>query len=136
MGSQSSGTGFDLNPLARIEQTTGTNTGYNTVNPRVATIERSWGQIVTSPLSGTASMLSRSTCITTPTWAWLTRHNMIVLYWFAGGIFMRRGRSVPMMGSGLNRLMSGRWVDPRDNAIRDAVLAGCGGGAVLRHAVT
>ena len=46
---QSSGSHFDLNPIARIEQTTGTNTGYNTVNPRVATLEHSWSGIVAEP---------------------------------------------------------------------------------------
>ena len=49
---QSNGSHFNLNPIARIEQTTGTNTGYNTVNPRVATLEHSWSGIVQSPVIG------------------------------------------------------------------------------------
>jgi hypothetical protein len=122
---QSGGTGFDLNPLARIEQTTGTNTGYNTVNPRVATLERSWSQIVTSPLIGHGlDAVTIDVYYDPDVGVAYPAHNIVVLYWFAGGIFMVAGGAL-MIGSGFNRLLSGRWVDPRDNAMRDAVLAGC-----------
>ena len=121
---QSSGTGFDLNPIARIEQTTGNNTGYNTVNPRIATIEHSWSGIVDSPIIGHG--LDQATInvyydadvgVTYPA------HNIIILYWFAGGIFMLAGAAV-MMASAVHRLLGG-WRTAKANPMRDVILAGC-----------
>jgi O-antigen ligase len=122
---QSSGTGFNLNPIARIEQTTGTNTGYNTVNPRVATLERSWSGIVLSPIVGHGlDALTIDVYYDPDVGVAYPAHNIVVLYWFAGGIFMLAGGAI-MMGSGFNRLLSGRWAGRRDNTMRDTVLAGC-----------
>jgi O-Antigen ligase len=121
---QSSGTGFDLNPIARIEQTTGNNTGYNTVNPRIATIEHSWSGIVNSPIIGHG--LDQATInvyydadvgVTYPA------HNIVILYWFAGGIFMLAGAAI-MMASSVHRLLAGRRGSQPD-PMRDVILAGC-----------
>ena len=86
---QSSGSHFDLNPIARIEQTTGTNTGYNTVNPRVATLEHSWSGIVQSPIIGHG--LDQTTIAVyydADVGVYYPAHNIVILYWFAGGIVM------------------------------------------------
>jgi O-Antigen ligase len=124
---QSSGSHFDLNPIARIEQTTGTNTGYNTVNPRVATLEHSWSGIVQSPIIGHG--LDQTTVdvyYDADVGVYYPAHNIVILYWFAGGIFMVAAGAL-MMGSSFNRLLNGRRRRPRgmDRSTRDTVLAGC-----------
>lgn len=124
---QSSGSHFDLNPIARIEQTTGQNTGYNTVNPRVATLEHSWSGIVQSPIIGHG--LDQTTIAVyydADVGVYYPAHNIVILYWFAGGIFMVAAGAL-MMGSSLNRLLKGRLRQGRggDRALRDTVLAGC-----------
>ena len=66
----------------------------------------------------------RSTCITTRTWASAyPAHNIVILYWFAGGIFMVAGAAI-MMGSSFSRLLTGRRTSQRD-PMRDIILAGC-----------
>ncbi len=126
---QSNGSHFSLNPIARIEQTTGTNTGYNTVNPRVATLEHSWSGIVESPIIGHG--LDQATIAVyydADVGVYYPAHNIIILYWFAGGIFLVAGGAI-MMGSSCNRLLRGRRqrrrTSAREGAIRDTVLAGC-----------
>ena len=126
---QSNGSHFDLNPIARIEQTTGTNTGYNTVNPRVATLEHSWSGIVQSPIIGHG--LDQTTIAVyydADVGVYYPAHNIVILYWFAGGILMVAAGAL-MMGSCLNRLLRGRLRHGRrkggDRALRDTVLAGC-----------
>jgi O-Antigen ligase len=124
---QSSGSHFDLNPIARIEQTTGTNTGYNTVNPRVATLEHSWSGIVQSPIIGHG--LDQTTIdvyYDADVGVYYPAHNIVILYWFAGGIFMVAAGAL-MMGSSFNRLLTGRRRRARgvDRSMRDTVLAGC-----------
>ena len=124
---QSSGSNFNLDPLARIEQTTGTNTGYNTVNPRVATIEDSWSGIVQSPIIGHGLDQTTIAVYYDPSLGvYYPAHNILVLYWFAGGIFMVVALAL-MMGSAFNRLLHGRLRRPKspDRATRDTVLAGC-----------
>jgi hypothetical protein len=121
---QSSGTGFDLNPIARIEQTTGNNTGYNTVNPRIATIEHSWSGIVDSPIIGHG--LDQSTIdvyYDADVGVAYPAHNIVILYWFAGGIFMLAGAAI-MMTSSVHRLLSGRRKS-QPEPMRDVILAGC-----------
>jgi hypothetical protein len=124
---QSSGSHFDLNPIARIAQTTGTNTGYNTVNPRVATLEHSWSGIVESPIIGHG--LDQTTIdvyYDADVGVYYPAHNIVIPYWFAGGIFMVAAGAL-MMGSSFNRLLSGRRRRAKgpDRSMRDTVLAGC-----------
>lgn len=124
---QSNGSHFDLDPIARIEQTTGTNTGYNTVNPRVATIEHSWSGIVQSPIVGHGLDQTTIAVYDDPSvGVSYPAHNIVILYWYAGGIFMVAAGAL-MMGSSFNRLLKGRRGrgTTRDRAIRDTVLAGC-----------
>ncbi|HVT42017.1 MAG TPA: hypothetical protein VHD39_03455, partial [Acidimicrobiales bacterium] len=53
-------------------------------------------------------------------------HNIVVLYWFAGGIFMVAALAL-MTGSAFNRHLHQRRRRPkgRDRSMRDTVLAGC-----------
>lgn len=127
IGVQSNGTHFNLNPIARLEQTTGTNTGYNTVNPRVATLEHSWSGIVESPVIGHGLDQTTIAVYYDPSLGvYYPAHNIVILYWFAGGIFMVVALAL-MMGSSFNRLLHGRLHRPKsaDRAVRDTVLAGC-----------
>ncbi len=123
---QSSGSHFDLNPLARLQETTGTNTGYNTVNPRVATIEHSWSGIVESPIIGHG--LDQTTIAVyydADVGVYYPAHNIVILYWFAGGIFMVAAGAL-LMGSCFHRLLAGRRrASGPDRLLRDTVLAGC-----------
>jgi O-Antigen ligase len=126
---QSSGSHFNLDPIARIEETTGTNTGYNTVNPRVATLEHSWSGIVQSPVIGHGlDATTIDVYYDADVGVYYPAHNIVVLYWFAGGIFMVAAGAL-MMGSSFNRLLHGRLRQGRtkspDRALRDTVLAGC-----------
>ncbi|HEX4434819.1 MAG TPA: O-antigen ligase family protein [Acidimicrobiales bacterium] len=124
---QSNGSHFNLDPISRIEQTTGTNTGYNTVNPRVATLEHSWSGIVQSPVVGHGlDQTTISVYYDADVGVYYPAHNIVILYWFAGGIFMVAAGAL-MMGSSLNRLVHGRRRGrlDADRALRDTVLAGC-----------
>jgi hypothetical protein len=124
---QSSGSHFSLNPIARIEQTTGNNTGYNTVNPRVATIEHSWSGIVESPVIGHGLDQTTISVYFDPSLGvYYPAHDIVVIYWYAGGIVMVVAVAL-MMGSSVNRLLSGRRRRDRgrERAVRDTVLAGC-----------
>jgi hypothetical protein len=132
---QSNGSHFDLNPIARIQETTGTNTGYNTVNPRVATLEHSWSGIVRSPVVGHGlDQTTISVYYDADVGVFYPAHNIVILYWFAGGIFMVAAGAL-MMGSSCNRLLRGRLREGTiaangrgkvgDRAVRDTVLAGC-----------
>ncbi len=121
---QSNGTGFDLNPIAWIQETTGNNTGYNTVNPRIATIEDSWSGIVQSPITGHG--LDQTTVdvyYDADVGVSYPAHNIVILYWFAGGIFMVAGAAI-MMGSSFSRLLTGRRKS-QPEPMRDIILAGC-----------
>ena len=120
VGVQSNGTHFNLDPIARLEQTTGTNTGYNTVNPRVATIEHSWSGIVQSPIIGHGLDQTTISVYYDPSLGvYYPAHNIVILYWFAGGIFMLLAM-VLMMGSSFNRLLHGRLHRPQGPGPRGA----------------
>ena len=131
---QSNGSHFDLNPIARIEQTTGTNTGYNTVNPRVATLEHSWSGIVQSPIIGHG--LDQTTIAVyydADVGVYYPAHNIVILYWFAGGIFMVAGGGLDD-GVVLQPPPAGpaaKAAQGPDRALRDTVLAGLRDGPVL-----
>ncbi len=121
---QSNGSQFDLNPIARIEQTTTANSGYNTSSIRIDTIKYSWSGIVQSPIIGHGlDQKTISVYFDRDLGVYYPAHNIVVLYWYAGGIFMLAGVAL-MMASSLNRLLSGRRSRERDPT-RDVVLAGC-----------
>jgi hypothetical protein len=89
--------GEDLNPIARVEQTTGTGTGYNTVTPRVQTLKNTWTGIQQSPILGHGIDQVSLLVYYDPYLAtYYPTHNFLLLVWYGGGIFMlcrhRRGR--------------------------------------------
>jgi hypothetical protein len=116
---QSSGSHFSLNPIARIEQTTNSNSGYGTVSARTATIKLSWQGIQQSPIVGHGLDQTTIAVYYDPyLGVYYPAHNIVVIYWYAGGIFMVAGIAL-MMASGLRRV----WV--RRDPLRATVLAGC-----------
>jgi hypothetical protein len=116
---QSNGTHFDLNPLARIQQTTTSNSGYNTTSARVDTIKESWSGIVQSPIIGHGLDQTTIAVYYDPyLGVYYPAHDIVIIYWFAGGIFMVAGVAL-MMASSIRRVLARR--DP----MRVTVLAGC-----------
>ncbi len=116
---QSNGNHFDLNPIARLEQTTNGNSGYGTVNSRIDTIKLSWGGIVESPIVGHGLDQSSVAIWYDPyLGVYYPAHNIVIIYWYAGGIFMLAGVAL-MMASGLRRVFV------RKEPLRGTVLAGC-----------
>ena len=116
---QSNGTHFDLDPLARIEQTTTANSGYNTVSSREDTIRDSWSGIVESPIIGHGLDQTTIAVYYDPyLGVYYPAHNIVIIYWFAGGIFMVAAVAL-MMASAFRRVLV------RRDAPRGTVLAGC-----------
>jgi hypothetical protein len=116
---QSNGTHFDLNPVARIEQTTTANSGYNTVSSRIDTIRDSWGEIVQSPIIGHGLDQTTIAVYYDPyLGVYYPAHDIVIIYWFAGGIFMVAAVAL-MMASSIRRVFV------RKDAPRGTVLAGC-----------
>jgi hypothetical protein len=116
---QSNGTHFDLNPLARLQQTTTSNSGYNTTSARVDTIKESWSGIVQSPIIGHGLDQTTIAVYYDPyLGVYYPAHDIVIIYWFAGGIFMVAGVAL-MMASSIRRVLGRR--DP----MRVTVLAGC-----------
>jgi hypothetical protein len=116
---QSHGTGFDLNPIARIEATTGQNTGYNTVQPRQATLDNAWAGIERDPIIGHGVDLASSEVYFDPdVGVYYGVHNLIVLLIYEGGILMLFGTLIIMVSAFRHLLARGR------NPTRDMVCAG------------
>lgn len=116
---QGHSSGENLNPFARIAQTTGQGTGYNTINPRIATMKAAWSGILDSPFVG-HGLDQRSTfvyfdpdlLIEYPT------HNFVLLLGYEGGILLLVG-AVIAMGAATRRMI-GVYRDPTS----DILLAG------------
>jgi hypothetical protein len=116
---ESNGNHFDLNPIARIEQTTTANSGYNTVSSRIDTIRDSWSGIVESPIVGHGLDQTTIAVYYDPyLGVSYPAHNIVLIYWFAGGIFMVAAVAL-MMASSFRRVFV------RKDAPRGTVLAGC-----------
>jgi hypothetical protein len=116
---QSSGSHFNLNPIARIEQTTNSNSGYGTVSTRTATIKLSWQGIQQSPIIGHGLDQTTVSVYYDPyLGVYYPAHDILIIYWYAGGIFMVAAVAL-MMASALRRVWG------RKDALRATVLAGC-----------
>lgn len=116
---QHKGSGENLNPFARIAQTTGHGTGYNTVNPRIATWKAATDGIIASPVIGHGLDLQSSLVYFDPSLLIsYPTHNLPLLLWYQGGILFLFGFAI-MMASAVRRLMG-----PRRDPTRDIVLAG------------
>ena len=108
-----------LNPIARIQETTGFNTGQNTVNPRTETIRNAWSEILENPVVGRGLdqgsglvYFDPDVRVSYPT------HDFPLLIWFQGGILFLVGAAIAMATAA--RRVIGRRRDP----IGDALFAG------------
>ncbi|GEM_PF-2661856 len=111
----------NLNPFARLAATTGQNTGYNTVDTRIATIKNAWTGIQKSPIIGHGLDAESSITYVDPYIAGGTpypTHDFFLLLWYEGGIFLLLGVGIAM-ASALSRLLR----RPRDPT-KDTLLAG------------
>jgi O-antigen ligase len=119
---QGNKTSHSLNPIARIQLTTGNNTGYNTVGPREKTLENAWGKIETRPLVGHGLDPASLVTYFDPYVAggtYYPPHDFFILVWYGGGIFMVFGMLI-ILASAFTRLLG-----PGRNPTRDIVFAGC-----------
>ncbi len=119
--------GSHLDPITRIEKTTNPNsgTGGGTLQLRIDTIEKAWDGIVQKPITGHGlDQQTLALFFDKQLYVFYPPHNVLVLYWFGGGIFMVAALFI-MMGSSFNRLLSGRRKGKHGDPLRDVVLAGC-----------
>lgn len=121
--------GTKLDPITRIEKSTNANagTGGGTLELRIHTWEKAWTEIQQKPIIGHG--LDQETLAVyydQPLYVYYAPHNLILLYWYGGGIFMLVGLFI-MVGSSLSRTLSGRrrgqWHDPMKDIILAAMVA-------------
>jgi O-antigen ligase len=121
--------GSHLDPITRIENTLNSNGGGNntgTFQLRVDTIKTAWSQIVQKPITGHGlDQQTLAVYYAKYLYVYYPPHNLVILYWFGGGIFMVVALAI-MMGSSFNRLVSGRRMrgENRD-PLRAVVFAAC-----------
>ncbi len=120
--------GSKLDPITRIEKTTNANagTGGGTLQLRIDTIDKAWGEILQKPITGHGlDQQTLAVYFDKSLYVYYPPHNLIALYWYGGGIFMLVGLVI-MVGSSLSRLLHGRLRAGKDwDPMRDVVLAAC-----------
>ncbi len=115
--------GENLNPFARVQQTTGNGTGYNTVTPRVNTLKNTWTGIQQSPILGHGIDQVSLLVYYDPYLAtWYPTHNLLLLLWYGGGIFMLVGVAINMVTAWRRVTRSGR-KDPTKDMIFAGIVA-------------
>jgi hypothetical protein len=93
-----------LNPFSRLQATTGQNTGYNTVDPRIQTMKAVFSKVAAQPLVGRGLDLQSSLVYYNPyEGVWYPTHDIVLLYWYQGGIVFLAG-AVIVTGSAFRRL--------------------------------
>jgi O-antigen ligase len=121
--------GSHLDPITRIEKTTNANagTGGGTLELRIHTWQKAWSEIEQKPVWGHG--LDQQTLALywdQSLFVYYAPHNLILLYWYGGGIFLLVGMFI-MMGSSVSRVLSGRrrgrWHDPMKDIILAAMVA-------------
>jgi O-Antigen ligase len=111
----------NLNPFARIQATTGQNTGYNTVNTRFSTIDNAWTGIQDHPVIGHGLDTQSSVVYYDPyLGVSYPTHNFVLLLWYEGGIFTLFGVAL-MMASVFRRLVRGGRQPTKDMLLAGAV---------------
>jgi O-antigen ligase len=122
--------GSKLDPVTRIEKATNSSggSGSGTFELRVHTWGAAWREIQQSPVIGHG--LDQETLALyydQSLYVYYAPHNLILLYWYGGGIFLLVAMFI-MMGSSFSRLLTGwraqRRAGTRD-PLRDVVLAAC-----------
>ncbi len=89
--------GENLNPFARVQQTTSSGSGYDTVSPREDTWINAWNGIQQSPVFGHGIDQASTEVYYDPYLGiWYPAHNLLLLLWYSGGIFMVVGFAINM----------------------------------------
>jgi O-antigen/teichoic acid export membrane protein len=89
--------GENLNPFARVQQTTSSSSGYDTVSPREDTWVNAWKGIQQDPIIGHGiDQVSLQVYYDPYLGIWYPAHNLPLLLWYGGGIFMLVGFAVNM----------------------------------------
>ena len=84
--------GSKLDPLTRLHVTTTANSGHDTLSVRIDTIKHSWDLIVQSPIIGHGlDQTTTANYYYQYVHAFYPAHDVLVLFWFAGGIFFLLG---------------------------------------------
>ncbi|HWF14963.1 MAG TPA: O-antigen ligase family protein [Acidimicrobiales bacterium] len=121
--------GSHLDPITRIEKTTNANAGSGggTLELRIHTWQKAWSGIEQAPILGHG--LDQTTLAVywdNDIFVYYAPHNLILLYWFGGGIFLLIAMFI-MMGSSVSRVLAGRrhgrWHDPMKDIILAAIVA-------------
>jgi O-antigen ligase len=122
--------GSHLDPITRIENTLNSNGGSNsgTFQLRIDTLKTAWSQIVQKPITGHGlDQQTLAVFFDKYLYVYYPPHNVVILYWFGGGIFMVLALGL-MMGSSFNRLLSGRRLrGEHRQPMRAVVFAACVG---------
>ena len=89
--------GENLNPFARVHQTTSSGSGYDTVSPREDTWINAWRGIQQSPVLGHGiDQVTLQVYYDPYLGIWYPAHNLPLLVWFGGGILMLTGFAIDM----------------------------------------
>jgi hypothetical protein len=112
--------GEDLNPIARLEQTTSSNSSYNTVNSREATWSNAWKGIQLSPIWG-HGLDAESVLVYYDPYLYVSypAHNLLLGIWYIGGIWFVFGYAINFT-TAFRRLTRTGFRDPT----RDMILSG------------
>jgi hypothetical protein len=87
--------GENLNPFARVQQTTSSSSGYDTVSPREQTWKNAWQGIQQDPIIGHGiDQASLQVYYDPYIGIWYPAHNLPLLLWYGGGIFMLVGFAI------------------------------------------
>jgi hypothetical protein len=118
--------GSHLDPITRIEKTTNQNSGSGTLQLRIDTITESWAGIITSPIIGHGlDQQTLAVFYDNQLFIYYPAHNLVILVWYGGGIFMLVAFCI-MMGSAIMRTLHGRRrLGKNRDPMKDIILAGC-----------
>jgi hypothetical protein len=112
--------GENLNPIARLEQTTSSSSSYNTVNSREATWSNAWKGIQESPVWG-HGLDAKSVLVYYDPYLFVSypAHNILLCIWYIGGLWFVIGYAI-CFGSAFARLSKKGNPDP----IKDIIFSG------------
>lgn len=94
------GSGENLNPISRLEQTLNPGSGYGTVSVRQSTWDAAWQGIVQSPIWGHGlDPLSGAVYYDPYVGVAYPTHNLILITWYQGGILWLLGAGIAVIAA-------------------------------------
>lgn len=111
------GSGENLNPISRLEQTLSPGSGYGTVSVRQSTWESAWQGIVQSPVWGHGLDAASGAVYYDPyVGVAYPTHNLILITWYQGGILWLFGAAIAVMAA-FRRVIGSARRDPLRNIV-------------------